>query len=699
MAVEFQTSLSNGSYHLVFILLLYASTFTYQQACHTGDRQSLVNFSGLLSSSLRPLNWSSDSDCCSSWEGIGCDYTGRVTRLLLPSRRLKGKISSSLGSLISLVQLDLSQNLLYGVLPDGLFTSLKSLETIDISNNQFNGKIEPAFFALGSRLSSFNASNTYFNGQIPSSICATCPRLKTLDLSNAAFNGPIPVGLGRCSKLKVFRAGFNNLSGLLPDDIYSLKSLIELSVPANNINGTIGKKMLGLTGIKILELYSNSFSGTIHQNIGKLTKLEQLQLHINKFTGTIPPSLMNCTNLVKLVLRVNALEGNISTLDFSRLVRLQTLDLGNNYFTGNLPESIFSCKSLTAIRVAVNKLSGQISPSIKTLPSLTFLALSNNSFTNISGTLTILANCENLTLLSMAKNFYQEFLPSGKNFIGPKGFRNLQILALGGCSFRGHIPDWLANIKNLEALDLSYNELKGTIPDWFGTLTSLFYLDLSMNSLTGGLTVPLHRLSVMISVEAASKLKRIYLDLPVFVAPNNASNQQYNQLAILPPAIYLKGNQLTGAIPVEISQLQNLHVLDLSENYFSGSIPPKFSNLTSLEMLDLSQNNLGGQIPTSLQSLNFLSVFNVSYNNLEGQIPTGGQFGTFGESSYIGNPRLCGQVLLNQPCSILPVSSIPHDMAGSQYKRTFLDGFTIGAATVFVAVLGIQAFRLQKIFY
>ncbi|KAH9620624.1 hypothetical protein KSS87_023836, partial [Heliosperma pusillum] len=519
-----------------------------------GDRQSLVIFSGLLSSSLSPLNWSTNSDCCSSWEGIGCDNAGRVTRLLLPSRRLKGKISSSLGRLTCLVQLDLSQNLLSGVLPDGLFTSLTSLEIldlssnslygtlsasftsngrfpgtikiIDISTNQFHGTIEPTWFALGSNLSCFNASNTNFNGQIPSSICMSSPTLKTLDFTNAAFDGRIPVGLGRCSKLKVFRAGFNNLSGLLPDDIYSLKSLVELSVPANDIHGTIGKEMLGLTDLKILEVYSNRFSG------------------------------------------------NISTLDFSRLVRLQTLDLGNNNLTGNLPESIFSCKSLTTIRVAVNKLSGQISPSIVTLPSLTFLALSNNSFTNISGALTILANCKNLTTLTMAKNFDQELLPGGKYFIGPKGFRNLQALALGGCYFRGHIPEWLENIKTLEALDLSYNELKGTIPDWFGTLTSLFFLDLSMNKLTGKLTVPLHRLPAMISVKAANKLKRIYLELPVFVAPNNASNQEYNQLAILPPAIYLKGNQLTGAIPVEISQLQNLHVLDISENYFSGSIPP-----------------------------------------------------------------------------------------------------------------------------
>ena len=110
-------------------------------------------------------------------------------------------------------------------------------------------------------------------------------------------------------------------------------------------------------------------------------------------------------------------------------------------------------------------------------------------------------------------------------------------------------------------------------------------------------------------------------------ALNNASQHQYNQLANLPPAIYLKGNRISGEIPVEINQLQNLHVLDLCENKFTGSIPSEFSNLTNLELLNL------------------LSKFNVSFNNLDGSITRGGEFDTFKESSYMGNPRLCGRVL------------------------------------------------------
>ncbi|KAL2932843.1 Tyrosine-sulfated glycopeptide receptor 1 [Bienertia sinuspersici] len=171
--------------------------------------------------------------------------------------------------------------------------------------------------------------------------------------------------------------------GLLPEDIYSQQSLVEFLMSANSISSTIQEGMISLIAFKITELSSN-----------KLSNLEQLHLHINNFSGSVPASLMNCRKLVEVYFA-----GQVS----ARLGHLQILNLGNNRFTGNLPESLFSCKSLNAVRVVSNKLTGTVSLDVVKLPSLTFLSFSNNSFTNVTEAITVLARCKSHITLILSK--------------------------------------------------------------------------------------------------------------------------------------------------------------------------------------------------------------------------------------------------------------------------------------------------------
>ncbi|KAI3766305.1 hypothetical protein L2E82_16358 [Cichorium intybus] len=643
-----------GFVRLLIIVILLFPVIT-DAACSRLDRESLLSFAANFPS----LNWTAAVDCC-SWDGIDCDTGDRVVELSLPDRGLRGSIPSSLQSLTTLSLLNLSCNFLSGPLPDGLFSSMNNLHTIDLSynrltgklpdiwpanvqllnfsSNYFNGTIESVFLQPTPRLIALNISNNTFTGVIPPSICKISPGLVILDFTLNDFTGIIPSGFGDCSNLQVLSMGFNSLTGPIPIDIDGARSLQVLSLPGNNLTGEISEGIANLANLRILTLFGNSLSGDIPRNIGKLSFLERLELHINRLNGTLPSSLMNCTKLKLLNLRVNSFVGMLSDFDFSNFSQLSIIDLGENQFNGTLPETLFTCKSLTAIRLANNRLKGELLPEVLNLSSLSFLSLPNNTLKNIAKAFDILKNHTNLTTLILSKNFFNETLPDGEI----SGFVHLKIMGLGGCKLYGQIPTWLSSLKNLEVIDLSQNYIDGTIPIWLETLPNLFYLDLSNNSLSGSFPVELTRLPALGSQQVLDHVNSSYLELPVFVQPQNASYLQYNQLATLPPALYLASNHLTGDIPVQIGNLQSIHILDLSQNNFSGPIPSSISNLTNLEKLDLSHNLLTGEIPSSLKGLNFLSSFNVANNNLQGPIPTGGQFGTFLNQSYEHNLGLCG---------------------------------------------------------
>ena len=61
---------------------------------------------------------------------------------------------------------------------------------------------------------------------------------------------------------------------------------------------------------------------------------------------------------------------------------------------------------------------------------------------------------------------------------------------------------------------------------------------------------------------------------------------QQNPYNIPPP------NQLTGAIPAKLGNLNSLAYLDISSNQLTGTIPPELGNLSNLVHLDLFKNPL-----------------------------------------------------------------------------------------------------------
>ncbi|CAL5049858.1 unnamed protein product [Urochloa decumbens] len=670
---------------LAFLLLSSASLVS---SCTEQERSSLIDFrDGLSPEGNGGLNvsWVNGTDCC-RWEGINCSNDGVVTDVLLGSKGLKGSILSSLSNLTGLLRLNLSHNSLYGSLPaelvfsssiivlDVSFNDISGplqerqssnpdlpLQVLNISSNFLKGQFPSTTLEVMKNLVALNASNNSFTGPMPSSICDHAPSLSMLDLCFNEFSGTISPEFGNCTMLKVLKAGQNDITGALPHELFSATSLEHLSFPNNYLQGVLdGSSLVKLSNLIILDLGSNALSGKMPYSIGQLTRLEELHLDNNLMSGELPSALGKCTNLSYITLRNNSFSGELSTVDFTQL-DLRTADFSLNNFTGTIPESIYTCSNLIAVQLAYNHFSGLLSPRIGSLRSLSFLSITDNSFTNLTDALRKLRSCSNLTSLLIGTNFKGETIPQDEAI---NGFGNLQVLTIDACPLVGKIPLWLSKLTKLEMLDLSNNQLTGPIPSWINTLQLLFYLDISNNSLAGDIPIELMNMPMIQYEKNAVRLDPKFLELPVYWTPT----RQYRMLNSFPILLNIGYNSFTGSIPPEIGQLKMLDVLNFSSNNLSGQIPWQISNLTSLQVLDLSNNQLTGEIPPALNDLHFLSVFSVSNNELEGPVPTGWQFDTFTNSSYGGNSKLCGHMLSVQCDSV----EAPPAAMKKGHKKTIL---------------------------
>ena len=106
----------------------------------------------------------------------------------------------------------------------------------------------------------------------------------------------------------------------------------------------------------------------------------------------------------------------------------------------------------------------------------------------------------------------------------------------------------------------------------------------------------------------------------------------------------LGGNQSTGPIPTWLGSLAKLQELQLWGNQFTGAIPPELGNLPGLVKLGLSENQLSGPVPTWMGSLADLEELYLSQNQLSGAIPSELGSLTNLEILALGGNQLSGQI-------------------------------------------------------
>ncbi|XP_073109427.1 uncharacterized protein [Elaeis guineensis] len=355
---------------------------------------------------------------------ISLPNASSLEKIVLCQNKFSGPVPKNIGMLRNLLRVSLCDNLMEAKQGEDweFLTTLancSNLQLLDLSNNMLEGVLPNSIAKLSTQLTWLGLGGNWINGNIPTEIwryinlnklsmdrmlLTACLQITINIYTNVTSTGVIPATIGKLQKLQILCLNENQLTGALPSSLGDLSQLLEL------------------------HLDRNSLEGGIPSSFGKLQKLLLLDLSHNKLYGSFPKEITNLASLTSyLNLSHNSLIGPLPS-EIGRLKNLGTLDLSENNLSGEIPGTLLECQVLQYLYMQGNHFQGAIPTSLSSSNSITVLDLSRN---NLSGSIPeSFEGCQHLQLLNLSFNDLDGRVPNAGIFLNASlvsviGNRNL----------------------------------------------------------------------------------------------------------------------------------------------------------------------------------------------------------------------------------------------------------------------------------
>ncbi|NXV79775.1 TLR3 protein, partial [Atlantisia rogersi] len=512
---------------------------------------------------------------------------------------------------------------------------------LDMSHNQLR-QLGPANLTRYSQLVYLNAGYNTISKLQPD-LCQNVPLLQILKLEhNELYKLPDRV-FASCTNLMELHLGYNRID-VGNDPFKTLENLTVLDLSRNFLKSANLGLQQQLKNLRELVLANNKITELKKEDFSFLsnTSLNSLDLSSNPLKEFHTGCLRAIGNLFGLILNKVELGENCTQKLCTELsntsIQNLSLSLVKLSYIGKSTFQGLEGTNLTVLNLSQNSLSVIENDSFQWLPSLQYLNLKHNNIRLSSRVFYGLSSLRHLNLINSLNGKMEDFsfrwlnhleylIMDNNNFPGITanmftGLNNLKYLSLSYCNINlqkitNKTFSSLAN-SSLHLLNLTKTRISTIESGAFSSLGQLTSLDLGLNEISQELTGH--------EFKGLNNIQDIYLSY-------NKNLTLRSRSFIFVPSLKKLMLRKVGCSNLALSPspfhpLQNLTVLDISNNNIANIKEDLFEGLHKLAILDLQHNNLarlwkhanpGGPV-LFLKDLPNLLILNLKSNGLD-EIP------------------------------------------------------------------------------